>query len=51
MLDVSPDDDGLVQKATIQIGTKKLGKEGQRLSNPSNIECSIHKLVMLVETN
>lgn len=51
VLKVCTDDDGLVRKATIQIGNKKLGKEGQRLTNPSIIERPIHKLVVLVESN
>lgn len=51
VLNVCTDDDGLVRKATIQIGNKKLGKQGQRLTNPTIIERPIHKLVVLVESN
>lgn len=49
VLDVCEDEDGLVRKATIQIGNRKLGKEGQRLTKPSILERPIHKLVVLVE--
>ncbi|XP_059839468.1 uncharacterized protein LOC132401354 [Hypanus sabinus] len=40
------DEDGLVRRVTIQLGNKKLGKEGQRLINPSILEC-----LVLVENN
>ncbi|KAJ8364861.1 hypothetical protein SKAU_G00136920 [Synaphobranchus kaupii] len=51
VLDVCKDDDGLVRKATIQIGERKLSKEGERLSKPSVIERPIQKLVILVESS
>lgn len=51
VLDVCADEDGLVRKAKIQIGNRKLGKKGQRLTNPSILERPIHKLVVLVENN
>ncbi|KAL1276830.1 hypothetical protein QQF64_036453 [Cirrhinus molitorella] len=49
VVDVCADGDGLVRKAKIQIGNRKLGKKGQRLTNPSILERPIHKLVVLVE--
>lgn len=36
VLEVRKDNDGLVRKATIQIGEQKLGKGGERVSKPSN---------------
>ncbi|XP_062921035.1 uncharacterized protein LOC134355175 [Mobula hypostoma] len=51
VLDVCEDEDGLVRRATIQLGNKKLEKECQQPINPSILECPIHKLVVLVENN
>lgn len=51
MLDVCADEDGLVRKAKIREKLGKLGKKGQRLTNPSILERPIHKLVVLVENN
>ena len=51
VLDVCEDADGLVRKATVQMGNRKLGKEGQRLTSLSIFERPIHKLVVLVESN
>lgn len=51
VLDVCKDEDGLVRKATVQMGNRKLGKGGQRLTNPSIFERPIHKLVVLVDNN
>ncbi|KAK0142370.1 hypothetical protein N1851_019891 [Merluccius polli] len=51
VLDVCEDADGLVRKATVQMGNRKLGNEGQRLTSLSIFERPIHKLVVLVESN
>ncbi|XP_073732301.1 uncharacterized protein [Misgurnus anguillicaudatus] len=48
VLEARKDDDGLVRKATIQIGDRMLGKRGERLTKPLNIERPIQKLVVLV---
>lgn len=47
VLDACKDDDGQVRKVTLQIGNRKLGKEGSRLI----LERPIHKLVVLAEDN
>ncbi|KAK9513134.1 hypothetical protein VZT92_026696 [Zoarces viviparus] len=51
VLDVLKNDDGLVRKVKIQIGERKLGKGGERLSKPSIVERPIQKLVILVESS
>ncbi|KAL6479864.1 hypothetical protein MHYP_G00108970 [Metynnis hypsauchen] len=51
VLDVCKDEDGLVRKATIQMGNRKLGKDRQRFINPTILERPIHKLVVIVENN
>ncbi|CAI5682991.1 unnamed protein product [Oreochromis niloticus] len=51
VLDVCKDEDGLVRKARIQLGNRKLSKEGERLNKPSTLERPIHKLVVLIESN
>lgn len=51
VLDVCKDEDGLVRKVKVQIGNRKLGKQGQRLVSPTILERPIHKLVVLVENN
>lgn len=51
VLGVHEDDDGLVRRATLQMGERKLGKSGERLCKPSIIERPIQKLVVLVESN
>ena len=51
VLDVCKSDDGLVRKATIQIGDRRLGKGGERLGKPSVVERPIQKLVVLVESS
>lgn len=51
VLDVCADEDWLVRKAKIQIGNRKLGKKGQRLTNPSILERPIHTLVVGIENN
>ena len=51
VLDVCKDEDGLVRKATVQIGDRKLGNAGHRHASPSILEQPIHKLVVLVENN
>lgn len=38
VLDVHKDAGGLVRKAKIQIGERKLGKGGERFSKPSTVE-------------
>ncbi|XP_039524444.1 uncharacterized protein LOC120477094 [Pimephales promelas] len=48
VVEVCKADDGLVRKAKIQIGDRKLGKRGERLTKPSVIERPIQKLVVLV---
>lgn len=48
VLKVCKDDDGLVRRATIQIGNRGLGKRGERLTKPSIVERPIQKLVVLV---
>lgn len=50
IFDVCTDDDGLVRKVTIKVGSKKLGARGQRLTNLSIVERPVHKLVVLVES-
>lgn len=45
------DGDGLVHKATIQLGDRKVGQKNSLLHNPSIVECPIHKLVLLVENS
>lgn len=42
VLDVCPDGDGLVRKAEIQIGNRKLGEKGKQLTNPPFPGCPIH---------
>ncbi|XP_047674529.1 uncharacterized protein LOC125145500 [Tachysurus fulvidraco] len=51
VFDVCKDEDGLVRKVTIQIGDRKLGKEGKRHNILSILERPIHKLVVLIENN
>ncbi|XP_049336637.1 uncharacterized protein LOC125802479 [Astyanax mexicanus] len=51
VLDVCKDQDELVRKATVQLGSRKLGKAGQNVMNTSILERPIHKLVVLVENN
>ncbi|XP_035854176.1 uncharacterized protein LOC118494390 [Sander lucioperca] len=51
VLDVCKDEDGLVRKVTVQMGNRKLRKEGQRLTSSSILERPVHKLVVLVENN
>lgn len=51
MQDVCEDKNGLMQKATIQTGNRKLRKDGQRLTNPAILEHPINKGVVLVENN
>lgn len=51
VLDVCKDEDGLVCKVTVQMGNRKLRKDGQRLTNSSILGRPIHKLVVLVENN
>ncbi len=51
VLEVYKDDDGLVRKTTIQIGERRLGKGGERLSKPSIVQRPIQKLVVLVEAS
>lgn len=51
VLEVHKDDDGLVRKATIQIGERKLGKGDEPVSKPSIVERPIQKLVILVESS
>lgn len=48
VLKVCKDDDGLVRRATIQMGNRGLGKRGERLTKPSFVEHPIQKLVVLV---
>ncbi|KAL0154219.1 hypothetical protein M9458_050473 [Cirrhinus mrigala] len=48
VLKVCKDDDGLVRKATIQMGDRGLGRRGERLTKPSIVERPIQKLVILV---
>lgn len=48
VIEVFKSDDGLVQKVIIQIGDRKLGKRGERLTKPSIIERPVQKLVVLV---
>lgn len=48
VLKVCRDDDGLVRRATIQMGNRGLGKRGERLTKPSIVERPIQKLVVLV---
>ncbi|KAL6463231.1 hypothetical protein MHYP_G00276220 [Metynnis hypsauchen] len=42
--------DGLVRRVKIQLGDRKLSKNGERLSTPSIVERPIQKLVLLLET-
>ena len=42
--------DGLVRKASVQIGNSSLDKRGQRLTNSSILARPIHKLVVLIES-
>lgn len=48
VIEVCKADDGLVRKVIIQIGDRKLGKRGERLTKPSIIERPVQKLVVLV---
>lgn len=47
--EVYTDKDGLVRKASVQIGNKSLNQKGQRVNNTSILERPIHKLVVLLE--
>ncbi|XP_076853956.1 uncharacterized protein LOC143509279 [Brachyhypopomus gauderio] len=51
VLDVCKDEDGLVRRATIQLGERKLSDRGERLSKPSVVERPIQKLVVLMESS
>ncbi|XP_051803238.1 uncharacterized protein LOC127533647 [Acanthochromis polyacanthus] len=49
VLDVCKDEDGLVRKATVQMGSRKCGDKSQQNTTSSILERPIHKLVVLVE--
>lgn len=51
VLGVHEDDDGLVRRATIQFGERKLGKGVEHFNKPSILERPIQKLAVLVESN
>ena len=44
-----PEEDGLVRKVEVTVGTNKLDKQGKRISSLSVLERPIQKLVVLVE--
>jgi hypothetical protein len=45
------DDDGLVRRVKIQVGTSELDKKGKRVKKLSILERPIQKLVLLLEHN
>lgn len=49
--EASPDDDGLVRKVTVTVGTKNLDKKGKRKSELSCLQRPIQKLVLLMESS
>lgn len=51
VVETSADDDGLVRKVKLQMGQRKLGKKGERLTQISLLERPIQKLVVIVENN
>ncbi|XP_058471988.1 uncharacterized protein LOC131445137 [Solea solea] len=51
VVEARKEDDGLVRKVKIQIGHSKLGKQGERLTQPTFLERPVQKLVVLVEQN
>ncbi|XP_063740237.1 uncharacterized protein LOC134864868 [Eleginops maclovinus] len=49
VVEARQEDDGLVRKVKIQIAQSKLGKRGERLTQPTFLERPVQKLVVLVE--
>lgn len=49
VVEANEDDDGLVRKVKVQVGTTDLGKKGERLKQVSVLERPVQKLVVLVE--
>ena len=49
VVEASEDDDGLVRKVKVQVGTRDLGKKGEHLKQVSVLERPVQKLVVLVE--
>ncbi|XP_039546986.1 uncharacterized protein LOC120492801 [Pimephales promelas] len=45
------DKDGLVRRAKIRFGDRKLGKDGKRLNKPSIVDRPVQKLVLLLEAS
>lgn len=43
--------DGLVRRAKISVGDKRLNKKGERLSKVSMLERPVQKLVLLLEAS
>ena len=43
------DSDGLVRRANVCLGDRRLGRKGERLHKPSVLERSVQKLVLLLE--
>ena len=47
---VTKDEDGLVQKAKIAIGTSDLDNKGKRRASVTYLERPVHELILLKET-
>ncbi|XP_038070490.1 uncharacterized protein LOC119739571 [Patiria miniata] len=50
VIETIENDDGLVRRARVRVGTKHLDKEGRRTGKPSILERPIQKLILLLET-
>ena len=48
---VTVDDDGLVRKVKLSVGTRKLDSKGQRTGDLSTLERPVQKLVLLNEAD
>ena len=50
IVEAKPDDDGLVRKVRILVGTTSLDKNGKRIESKSYLDRPIHKLVLIYES-
>ena len=50
VVEVNVDDDGLVRKAKLMVGTSSLNSKGKRVDSVKYLERPIHKLVLLLES-
>ena len=49
VIELIPDDDGLVRKVKLKIADRNLSRTGKRESEPTILERPIHRLTLLLE--